>query len=414
MNVFQRIARAIRNDAEISLSEARITDLLGGRVSKAGVVVTADNALKVGAAYACVNVISSAIANMPVNVYKRDPATGARVKARGDMRQTLLNTAWNEYLVAHRGWRITMVNALLTEAGYIEIERTNGRPTALYPVPSKFVTKHINPETLKPYFTVRIYAGGKTVEAYDLDYTDMIEIPGLASDPYSAYDPISLLAEALGLSAAAEQFAGEYFSEGTHPTGVITYPGSLNKARDEEFKKEIRSAYTGLGSKHRLMLLEEGMKFDRISISPNEGQMIDTRKFQVQEVARFFNVPPHKIQDLDRATWSNIEEQNLAFVQDTLMGWVRLIEQSLNHLLLFPQEIEAGMYVEFDLNTMLRGRIQDRYNAYQVGVMYGWLTPNQVCERENLPTFEGGDRHYLSANMLPISTDGSLDGGDGA
>jgi len=380
------------DEASLSASESWLIDALGGRKSKAGIAVNHENALKVTAAYACVNVISSTIACIPFNVYQM-AENGGRVKLRKHPIYRLLNTEWNEFLTAFRGWRITMVNALLTEAGYIEIIRKKGIPAALYPIPSKFVEKKINKRTLQPQYIVTVDG-----EKYEVNYRNMIEIPGLAADGYSAYDPVSLLREALGLSLAAEQFSEEYFATGTHPVGVITYPEGLREDRRKNFEKDMRTKYSGLGKKERLMLLENNMKFEKVSIAPEEGQMIESRKFQVNEVARFFNVPPHKIMDLDRATWSNIEEMNISFVNDTIAPWIRNIEQAVMQSMIFKGEKEDGIYAEFDLNGLMRGRMADRYSAYAQGIQNGFLSPNEVRAMENRPAYDGGDSFRAPLN----------------
>lgn len=399
MAIWDRFRRKINNDNMQTVYH--MGDFITN-ATNSGVIVDVDTALKVTAAYAAVNVISGAIATIPFNLYQKMD-NGGRVKLTDNPLHRLLNYEWNEYLTAFRGWRILMVNALLTEAGYIEIVRRNGIPYELYPIPTKFVTKKINYRTLKPEYEVRI----DNLEPRTIKANNMIEIPGLASTGYTAYDPVNLLAEALGLSKAAENFASEYFGEGTHPTAIITYPPGLKRMQDDQFRSEIRQSYTGLGKRHRLMILEDGLKFEKVAVSANEGQMIESREFQVQEVARFFNIPPHKIQDMSRATWSNIEELNISFANDTLLPWIRNIEQACYQALLFPQQKEQGIYCEFDLNAMLRGKISERYDAYQKAISYGWLSPDEVRERENLPAIPGGNgkKHYIAANLNPIEGD---------
>jgi len=377
--------------------EAWLMSALGGQASKSGITVTRDNALQVSAAYACVNVISAAVGCLSWGIFKTNDK-GGRDKDKKHPAHKLMNVEWNDYLTAYRGWRIVMANALLTEAGYIEVVRKSGKPVALYPIPSKYVTKKIDRRTLRPEYVVQMDG----MEAYALKYNQVIEIPGLATDGFIAYQPISLLREVLGLAIAAEEYASEYFANGTHPPGVITYKGGLNEDQEKAFKSEIRAAYSGLGKSQRLMLLEEGMKYEKVSSPPIEGQMIESRKFQVTEMARFFNVPPHKIMDLDRATWNNIEEMNLSFAQDTLMPWIKNIEQAAAQALIFPSEREAGTYIEADLNVMLRGRQTDRFEAYAKALANGWLSINEVRAKENLPEVPGGDDHYVPLNMRKL------------
>lgn len=404
MSLRERIKAAISAFRNTTLSEPEewLLTTLGGTTSKAGVIINQETALRVTAAYACVNVISSTIACLPIGIYQTN-ADGGREKDKKDPLHDILNNAWNPYLTAFRGWRISMVNALLTEAGYIEIVRQNGRPIALYPMPSVYVSKEIDKKTLKPQYRINI-DGTERV----LSYADVIEIPGLASTGFTAYSPVQLLKEAAGLSIAAEEYSSEYFATGIHPNGVITYPGALKKGSDETFKNEVRSTYTGLGAtKQRLMLLEEGMKFEKIANPPNEGQMIESRKFQVVEIARFFNVPPSKIMDFDRATWNNVEEMSIQFASDTITPWVRNIEQALNLQMIFPGERKNGRYIEFDMNGMLRGKLADKMDAYYKSITCGLLSPNEARSKDNLPSYPGGDTHYRPANCEPIEKGGT-------
>lgn len=405
MNLGDRLRAATHvlfsNESNLVTPEEWLTELIGGKRSKSGIMINAKNAMSCVAAYACVNVLSSTLACTPLRVYRPRPE-GGRERFREHPVDFLLSREWNEWLTAYRGWRVFMVNACLTEAGYIEVVRLNGRPVALYPMPTKYVTKSINKRTLEPQYTVHTGDGDfRTIRG-----NCMIEVPGLALDAFSAPEPIMLLREALGLSLAAEQYGAEYFGEGPHPSGIITYPGNFRKANDETFKDKLRDAYTGLGKKKRLMILEDGLKFEKITVAPSEGQMIEARKFQVTEMARFFNVPPNKIMDYDRATWGNVEEINASFITDTMLPWYLQIEQSVMQTLLsFEEERKQGVYAEYDTNMFMRGKLADRYAAYQKGIMYGFLTPNQACEKENMPTFPGGDKHYIPQNMSAIEPD---------
>ncbi|MBV1758128.1 MAG: phage portal protein, partial [Dethiosulfatibacter sp.] len=189
----------------------------------------------------------------------------------------------------------------------------------------------------------------------------------------------------------------------------ITYPGALRGEKQDEFKRQVKSAYGGLGKHHRVMLMEDGMKFERIAAPPNEGQMFESRKFQVIEIARFFNVPPHKIMEMDRATYNNIEEMNIQFVNDSLMPHCRSIEQSSNQTLIFDFEKEKdGLYVEFNLNSLLKGRLEDRFNSYAKARQWGWLNVNEIRKMENMPDI--GERGEVY--MEPLNMRGAGEGGN--
>lgn len=402
MNFIDRVRAATRvmfsNESNLITPEEWLTELIGGKRSKSGIMINAKNAMSCVAAYACINVLSSTLACTPLHVY-HPVEGGGRERFRDHPVDRLLSREWNEWLTAFRGWRVFMVNACLTEAGYIEVVRKGGRPVALYPIPTKFVTKSINKRTLEPQYTVDMGDG----DPHTIRGNCMIEVPGLGLDAFTAFEPITLLKEALGLSLSAEQYSSEFFAQGTHPTGIITYPGSLRKANDEKFKTDLRESYSGLGKKKRLMILEEGLKFEKIATSPSEGQMIEARKFQATEMARFFNVPPHKIMDYDRATWGNIEEINASFITDTMLPWYLQIEQAVMQTMLnFEEERKQGIYAEFDTNMFMRGKLLDRYTAYRNAIMYGFMTPNQALAKENMPGFAGGDWHWMPTNMQRI------------
>ena len=408
MNLVDRVRAATRvlfsNDSNLITPEEWLTEMIGGRRSKSGIMINAKNAMSCVAAYACVNILASTLACTPLHVYHKN-AKGGRERFREHPVDHMLTKEWNEWLTAFRGWRVFMVNACLTEAGYIEVVRKSGRPVALYPMPTKFVRKSINKRTLEPQYTVDVGDGDpRTIKG-----NCMIEVTGLGMDAFEGFEPIALLREALGLSLAAEQYGAEYFGA-TNPAAIITYPGQFRKANDEKFKAELRESYAGLGKRKRLMILEEGLKFEKVKATPSEGQMIEARKFQATEMARFFNVPPHKIMDYDRATWANVEEVNASFITDTMLPWYMQIEQAVMQTMLnFAEEREQGVYAEFDTNMFMRGKLLDRYNAYQKGIMYGMLTPNQALEKENMPTFAGGDKHWMPQNMQPIDDENPSD-----
>ena len=400
MTIRDKIKNAFYPESAMSAPEKWLVEMFGG--DKGG--ITQETALEVTACYACVKLLAEQISIIPVNLYE-DKKEQGRVKRKDHAVHRLLNIEPNPYMTAYNFWMALMVQKLLTGFGYAEVERDRKtkEPIALWPVPTKYVTKKKNSRG-EPVYEIKI----NSEKAKTIAYGNMIEIQGMTPDGYSVYEPIQLLKNALGLSRSAELYSKEYFEEGTHPSGVITYPGALRAEKQDEFRKQIKQTYGGLGKHHRVMLMEDGMKFERIAAPPNEGQMFESRKFQVIEIARFFNVPPHKIMELDRATWGNMEESNIQFINDSLLPHLVNNQQAIYQTLLFDFEKKEGLYVEYDLNNLLRGRLQDRFDSYAKARQWGWLNVNEIRAKENMPDIgPQGDVYIEPLNMREAGKGGN-------
>lgn len=399
MTIIDRIKNALYPESNLSAPEKWLAEMFGSNKG-----ITEETALEVTACYSCVRIIAEQIAILPVNLYQEETDKG-RTKQKQHNVYRLLNIEPNPYMTAYNFWMAMMVQKLLTGFGYAEVERDRKTkaPIALWPIPTKYVTKKKNSRG-EPVYEVKINADKPKMIAYG----NMLEIQGVTPDGYSVYEPIQLLKNALGLSRSAELFSKEYFDEGTHPSGVITYPGALRAEKQEEFRKQVKNTYSGLGKHHRVMLLEDGMKFDRITAPPNEGQMYESRQFQVIEICRFFNVPPHKVMDMSRATWGNMEESNIQFVNDSLLPHLINNQQSIYQTLLFDFEKRDGLYAEYDLNNLLRGRLQDRFESYAKARQWGWLNVNEIRAKENMSSIgPQGDIYIEPLNMQEAGKGGS-------
>jgi len=207
-------------------------------------------------------------------------------------------------------------------------------------------------------------------------------------------------AEAIGLSLAAEEFGARFFGEGANVGGIVEYPGKLKEDALKSFKESVKTGYSGLGKAHRLMLLEEGLKYHRVGIPPNEAQFLETRRFQVAEIGRLFGISQlHKIGDLERATFSNIEEQNIDFVVDTIRPLIVNMEQEINYKLY----AKKPFFAEFVIDGLLRGNITNRYQSYATARQWGWMNADDIRELENMnPLPDGQGQIYLvPMNMIP-------------
>jgi len=305
-----------------------------------------------------------------------------------------------------------MSHLLLWGNAYAQILRNGrGQPIALYPLlPNKMeVSRASNGELIYTYRRdseeSRINPNSGTVI---LRRDEILHIPGLGFDGLIGYSPIAMAKNAIGMSLATEEYGASFFANGANPGGVLEHPGVIKDI--QRVKDSWNSAYQGSGNAHRIAVLEEGMKFQAIGIPPEQAQFLETRKFQINEIARIFRIPPHMVGDLEKSSFSNIEQQSLEFVKYTLNPWVVRWEQSLQQSLLLPSE-KNSIFIKFNVDGLLRGDYQSRMNGYAVGRQNGWLSANDIRELEDMnriPAEEGGDLYLVNGNMLPLSQAGNF------
>ena len=236
----------------------------------------------------------------------------------------------------------------------------------------------------------------------------MLHIPGLGFDGLVGYSPIAMAKNAIGMAIACEEYGAKFFANGAAPGGVLEHPGTIKDP--QRVRESWQSTFGGSGNANKIAVLEEGMKYTPIGISPEQAQFLETRKFQINEIARIFRVPPHMVGDLEKSSFSNIEQQSLEFVKYTLDPWVIRWEQSIQRSLLSPDE-KAVYFVKFNLEGLLRGDYQSRMNGYAIGRQNGWMSANDIRELENLdriPEEDGGDLYLINGNMLPLKNAGAF------
>lgn len=373
-------------------------EAFGGIKAGSGVNVTPQSALRFSAVWACVRVISETIATLPVHVYersdagrdRRDDLPEARVLFRPS--RIMTSVVLRESLTAH---------VLLWGNCYAAILRNGaGDPVELIPVEPPYVRVRRQPNGELAY-DIRM-----TDRMVTLNQADVIHVPGLGFDGIQGLSPVRFAAQSIGLAIAAEEYGGTFFGNASTPSGFISVPGALTQDQAKVLREQWQSVYGGTQNAHRTAVIPQGGKFEKITIPNNEAQFIESRKFQVTEIARWFRVPPHMIADLDRATFSNIEHQSLEFVQHTLRPWLVRWEQELNRKL-FPDDQDTGQpspyYVEFNVDGLLRGDVKARADYYVKGRQWGWLSANDVRRMENMPPIQDGDLYVSPLNMQTAS-----------
>ena len=365
---------------------------MGGTTS--GKIVTERSAMQMTAVYSCVRILAEAVAGLiehPLYLLLHD-----------EPNPEMSSFVFRETLMTH---------LLLWGNAYAQIIR-NGKNevVALYPLmPNKMsVDRDENGHLYYTYYRGPDEAIKNKEFAVTLTPSDVLHIPGLGFDGLVGYSPIAMAKNAIGMAIACEEYGAKFFANGAAPGGVLEHPGTIKDP--QRVRESWQSTFGGSGNSNKIAVLEEGMKYTPIGISPEQAQFLETRKFQINEIARIFRVPPHMVGDLEKSSFSNIEQQSLEFVKYTLDPWVVRWEQSIMRSLLSHDE-KARYFVKFNLEGLLRGDYQSRMNGYAIGRQNGWMSANDIRELENLdriPAEEGGDLYLINGNMLPLKNAGAF------
>lgn len=380
---------------------------MGG--SSAGKNVNEKSAMQMTAVYSCVRILAEAVAGLPLHLY-RYKEDGGKERAIDNNLYHLLHDEPNKEMSSFIFRETLMTHLLLWGNAYAQIIRNGkGEVVALYPLmPNKMqVDRDENGELY--YIYTRSSDEAKTMEGVTVYLTprDVLHIPGLGFDGLVGYSPIAMAKNAIGLAIATEEYGAKFFANGAAPSGVLEHPGTIKDP--SRLRENWNSTFGGSANSGKVAVLEEGMKYTPISISPEQAQFLETRKFQIDEIARIFRVPPHMVGDLEKSSFSNIEQQSLEFVKYTLDPWVIRWEQSLSRALLNEDE-KRKYFFKFNLEGLLRGDYESRMSGYAVARQNGWMSANDIRELENMdkiPAEDGGDLYLINGNMLPLNKAGA-------
>jgi len=390
---FSRLFRNSPENPSTSLSNpsAWLTGLFN--TSATGVQVSEDNALTFSAVYAATRIISETIASIPLNVYKYDGET--RVIARDHPIQILLAEAPNPVSSTFTFREAMAANLVLHGNAYAKIFfNAAGRPVSLVPLdPLKVQVKIVEGEK------VYIFNDKETL----LDY-EMLHVVGLSFNGLTGKSPLSVAREAIAIGLSAQEYGARFYSNGANTGGVITAPGRLSLEAINRLKQSWNRSNGGNANSHGTAILEEGMKYDKIGLDPEAAQFLQSRKFQVNEIARIFRIPPSYLADLENSsTRANVEQQAIQFVRDCITPYVRRFEVELNRKLF--REDERGYYAYFSVDGLMRGDLKGRYESYAIARNWGWLSVNDIRDLENLNPIKGGDVYLTPLNMQTAGED---------
>lgn len=402
------LSRWMERRSTLAQPQQWFLDALGGSKSNAGVRVNEDTALRSTAVFACVKILAETVASLPLPVYRRLEG-GGKERATRHYLYRLLHDLPNPELTSFEMREVLQGHLGLRGNAYCQIVRDRlDRPAELWPLPpQRMSVKRVNREL---QYRLQLDDGMSRV----FTSRDIWHIKAFSRDGVTGLAPIGQAREAIGLALATEEFGSRFFGSGTNIGGIAKHPGKLTEQGSKNLRESINETYGGLGKSHRVMLLEEGMEFEKVGIPPEDAQFLETRKFQLNEIARIYRIPPHMIGDLDRATFSNIEQQSIDFVVNTIRPWLVRWEQSITKALI-PEEEQGVYFAEFLVDGLLRGDIKSRYEAYAVGRQNGWLSADDIRELENMnPLPDGQGKVYLvPLNMVPAQQviDGTVDDG---
>lgn len=383
----------VRSNAFLAWIEAVQLGNMGGRT-----IVTEETALTYSALFAAVRALAEGVAMLPLKVYRKRP-DGGKEEAEDHPLYELLHLVPNDEMPSYQ-WRETAMIHLGTWGNhYSEITYDQrGRVTELYPLdPSGMEVKREN---------------GRLVYVLDRKTTypaeRILHIPGLAFDGLVGYSPVALARRSIGYGISLDVEGKQFIDNGSSPGGVLEHPGVL---KDEAHKRLIASweaRHQGAANAGKVAILEEGMKYVVTGVPPKDAQFLEQRKFNISEIARWYKVPLHMLADLDRATFSNIEEMSLEFVVYSLQPWLTRWEQWMSIKLLTRRERMQGFFIQFKIDGLLRGDIKSRYEAYAVGRQNGWLSANDIRGLENMNPVEGGDVYLVPLNMVDAKNIGEV------
>ena len=405
MSIFTGMFRS-RDKPQNRTAGSSYSFFFGGSTS--GKTVTERTAMQMTAVYSCVRILAEAVAGLPLNLYHYLP-DGGKEKSYDHPLYRLLHDEPNPEMSSFVFRETLMTHLLLWGNAYAQIIRNGkGEVVALYPLMPNRMTVDRDQSGQLYYSYNRSSDEVPTMKGSTviLKPNDVLHIPGLGFDGLVGYSPIAMAKNAIGMAIACEEYGAKFFANGAAPGGVLEHPGTIKDP--QRVRESWQSTFGGSGNSNKIAVLEEGMKYTPIGISPEQAQFLETRKFQINEIARIFRVPPHMVGDLEKSSFSNIEQQSLEFVKYTLDPWVIRWEQSIMRTLLSADE-KKQYFVKFNLEGLLRGDYASRMSGYAVGIQNGFMSPNDVRNLENMdliPDELGGNRYLCNGNMVDIANAG--------
>lgn len=378
--------------------------------SASGKTVNEFTAMQTTAVYACVRILAETLAALPLQLYRYTP--GGKERVYDHPLYHLLHDEPNPEMTSFIFRETLMSHLLIWGNAYAQIIRDRlGRVQGLYPLRLDKMTVCRDERGKIFYLYTKTGDENPNIKPYGqvaLQKEEVLHIPGLGFDGLVGYSPIAMARNAVGMTMACEEYGAYFFANGASPSGVLEHPGVLKdpaKVRDS-----WNAVYRGSANAHKVAVLEEGMKYQQIGIPLEEAQFLETRKFQLNEIARLYRIPPHMIGDLEKSSFNNIEQQSMEFVKYTLDPWVIRWEQAMQKALFLPEE-KKQYFLKFNVNGLMRGDYESRMTGYSIGRQNGWLSANDIRELEDMnsvPDEEGGNLYLVNGSMTKLKDAGAF------
>lgn len=358
----------------------------------AGENVSEETALTYSAYWCAVNLLSSTISSLPLHLMQK---SGKDKRIYDDIPlYTLMHSQWNPFMTAKTGRQTIAAHVFTWGNGYAEkVLNGYGEVVELWPIPPDRVVR------IEMYDGDLLYGINVGGETRWLPRRQVLHLHGLGFDGFVGYSVVAMARKTLGLGMAMETFGSNLFSQGINPGAIVTHPASIKNR--EDLQKALTIAYSGLGKTHRLMLLEEGMTFDRVGIPPNDSQFIESRQFTIGDVARWLNIPLHKLHEMTKSSFNNISEEQVSYVVDSVLPWLTDFEQEYWMQLLTKRQQGKQLYWKHIVEGLLRGDSESRAKFYEIMVRNGIFTRNEVREKEDMNPHPNpmADELTIEANM---------------
>ncbi len=356
-----------------------------GLPTQSGEIVSTESAIGLPAVYACTRILAETIASMPLKLYRNTDQ--GREPAKDHPLFRLLKFSPNSYMTSLEAREFLVACLCLRGNAYAYIERAHGEVVGVWPLRPDRMTVESDGWILSYRYTDQ---HGKTI-TYAQD--EILHLKGLSTDGIMGLSPIATLRETVAAAQSIESYANNFFRNAARPAGVLQHPGRLSGEQMEHLRKQFEEHYSGTKKAGRTLVLEEAMAWQSIGLTNEDAQMLESRKFNLEDILRAYRIPPHIAGHLDKMSYNNIEQLGSEFLNLTLTPWLRRIEERLDVQLLTEDERTAGLYFEHESGGLLRGSTKDRFEAYEVGLRAGFLTVDEVRARENLPRSSSNDNN---------------------
>lgn len=387
------------NIGSYPLKDPALYELFGfGQDDDTGVSVTTTTAMQTSAVFACVDLISKTIAELPAELFR--VVDGETEKAITDPLYWVIKEDPNSYQTDFEFKEYMQKSLLLEGNAYAEIVSTGGSAVAqLIPLNPK----RVKPFWFKPNVKAYKYSDPYTNQERVIMFDEMLHLMRYPDeDGLRGMSPIEVLRRPIGATIAAEKYGGRFYKNNAMPGGLLKHPARLSDEGRQNLIESFSDNYSGVNNRGKFVLLEEGTEFEQLSVTPEDAQFLETRKFNVNDIARIYGVPPHMIGDLEKSSFNNIVQQSLEFAKYTLGPWCTVWEKAMRRDL-FTKSQKRTHFVNFDFTELLKGEQDTRFDSYTKGINNGFLTINEVREKENMNPVKGGNQLFRSTNTLPLN-----------